>query len=84
MVIGLTISLHIAGMFALSPLWGWLTDKAGRFQTIAMGHGLLLVAVFIAGFGQREPVVGDRGVDSPGPGLVRGNHCRFNAVGRER
>ncbi|MGR0159785.1 MFS transporter [Paenarthrobacter nitroguajacolicus] len=56
-VIGLTISLHIAGMFALSPLWGWLTDKAGRFRTIAMGHGLLLVAVFIAGFGQREPVL---------------------------
>lgn len=56
-VIGLTISLHIAGMFALSPLWGWLTDKAGRLQTIAMGHGLLLVAVFIAGLGQREPVL---------------------------
>ncbi|WP_309074424.1 MFS transporter [Paenarthrobacter sp.] len=56
-VIGLTISLHIAGMFALSPLWGWLTDKAGRFQTIGMGHGLLLVAVFIAGFGQQEPVL---------------------------
>ncbi|GAA3279237.1 MFS transporter [Paenarthrobacter aurescens] len=56
-VIGLTISLHIAGMFALSPVWGWLTDKAGRFQTIAMGHGLLLVAVFIAGFGQHEPVL---------------------------
>ncbi|MBT2587205.1 MFS transporter [Arthrobacter sp. ISL-95] len=56
-VIGLTISLHIAGMFALSPLWGWLTDKAGRFKTIAMGHGLLLVAVFVAGFGQHEPVL---------------------------
>ncbi|MDI2033838.1 MFS transporter [Paenarthrobacter nitroguajacolicus] len=56
-VIGLTISLHIAGMFALSPLWGWLTDKAGRLQTIAMGHGLLLLAVFIAGFGQNEPTL---------------------------
>ncbi len=56
-VIGITISLHIAGMFALSPLWGWLTDRAGRLQTIAMGHGLLLVAVFIAGFGQHEPVL---------------------------
>ncbi|MDR6987351.1 MFS family permease [Paenarthrobacter nitroguajacolicus] len=56
-IIGITISLHIAGMFALSPLWGWLTDKAGRLQTIAMGHGLLLVAVFIAGFGQHEPVL---------------------------
>ncbi|MEV7662355.1 MFS transporter [Paenarthrobacter sp. NPDC089316] len=56
-IIGLTISLHIAGMFALSPLWGWLTDKAGRLQTIAIGHGLLLLAVFIAGFGQNEPTL---------------------------
>ncbi|WOH16797.1 MFS transporter [Paenarthrobacter sp. GOM3] len=56
-VIGVTISLHIAGMFALSPLWGWLTDKAGRLKTIALGHGLLLLAVFIAGFGQHEPVL---------------------------
>jgi MFS family permease len=56
-LIGLTISLHVAGMFALSPLWGWLTDKAGRIQTIAIGHGLLLVAVLIAGIGQQEPVL---------------------------
>lgn len=56
-IIGVTISLHIAGMFALSPVWGWLTDKAGRPQTIAIGHGLLLVAVFIAGFGQHEPTL---------------------------
>ncbi|QOT20538.1 MFS transporter [Paenarthrobacter sp. YJN-D] len=56
-IIGVTISLHIAGMFALSPVWGWLTDKAGRPQTIAIGHGLLLVAVFIAGFGQHEPAL---------------------------
>ncbi|WP_314323602.1 MFS transporter [Paenarthrobacter ilicis] len=54
-VIGLTISLHIAGMYALSPVWGWLTDKAGRLQTIAAGHALLLIAVFIAGFGSHEP-----------------------------
>ncbi|WP_368074270.1 MFS transporter [Arthrobacter sp. 24S4-2] len=33
-IIGFTISLHIAGMFALSPVMGWLTDKAGRRQTI--------------------------------------------------
>ncbi|MFJ4207757.1 MFS transporter [Paenarthrobacter sp. NPDC089675] len=56
-VIGVTISLHIAGMFALSPLWGWLTDKAGRFRTIALGHALLLVAVIVAGLGQREPAL---------------------------
>ncbi|WP_284985647.1 MFS transporter [Arthrobacter sp. fls2-241-R2A-172] len=56
-IIGVTISLHIAGMYALSPLWGWLTDRAGRLQTIALGHGLLLLAVFIAGVGQHEPIL---------------------------
>ncbi|UXM89776.1 MFS transporter [Paenarthrobacter sp. JL.01a] len=56
-VIGLTISLHIAGMFALSPLWGWLTDRAGRLQTIAIGHGMLLLAVLIAGLGQDQPAL---------------------------
>jgi MFS family permease len=55
-IIGFTISLHIAGMFALSPLMGWLTDRAGRLQTIVLGFGLLLVAVCIAGFGQLSPV----------------------------
>ena len=43
-IIGVTISLHIAGMFALSPLWGWLTDRAGRYRTIAAGHVLHGVA----------------------------------------
>ncbi|WP_347107423.1 MFS transporter [Paenarthrobacter sp. S56] len=56
-IIGVTISLHIAGMFALSPLWGWLTDKAGRYRTIAVGHVLLLVAVLVAGLGGQEPML---------------------------
>jgi MFS family permease len=51
-VIGFTISLHIAGMFALSPVMGWLTDKAGRVQTIMIGFSLLITAVAVAGFGQ--------------------------------
>ncbi|MBT2512935.1 MFS transporter [Arthrobacter sp. ISL-30] len=51
-IIGFTISLHIAGMFALSPVMGLLTDKAGRTQTIALGYVTLLAAVLVAGFGQ--------------------------------
>ncbi|GAA3406373.1 MFS transporter [Pseudarthrobacter polychromogenes] len=51
-IIGFTISLHIAGMFALSPVMGWLTDKAGRAQTIMIGFTLLMMAVAVAGFGQ--------------------------------
>jgi MFS family permease len=50
-IIGITISLHIAGMFALSPVMGWLTDKAGRIQTIALGYLTLVAAVTVSGLG---------------------------------
>lgn len=53
-IIGFTISLHIAGMFALSPVMGWLTDKAGRKQTVVIGFALLVAAVAVAGAGQRS------------------------------
>lgn len=33
-IIGFTISLHVAGMYALSPVFGLLTDKLGRNVTI--------------------------------------------------
>nr|WP_083678435.1 MFS transporter [Nocardiopsis sp. CNR-923] len=48
-VVGLTISLHIAGMYALSPLVGWLTDRLGRVPVLLAGQGVLLAAVAIAG-----------------------------------
>lgn len=48
-IIGLTISLHIAGMFALSPVMGWLSDHWGTRPTILLGQSILLLAVFTAG-----------------------------------
>ena len=48
-IIGLTISLHIAGMFALSPVMGWLSDRWGAAQTILLGQCILIVAVAVAG-----------------------------------
>src|SRR5690606_32531574 len=33
-IIGVTISLHVAGMFALSPVFGILADRLGRVPTI--------------------------------------------------
>lgn len=48
-VIGLTISLHIAGMFALSPVMGWLADHCGPARTILAGQLVLVVAVVVAG-----------------------------------
>ncbi|MCB5294736.1 MFS transporter [Arthrobacter sp. SO3] len=56
-LIGFTISLHIAGMYALSPVMGWLTDKAGRLPVILLGHGLILLSVLVAGFGQAQPAL---------------------------
>ncbi|MGX5714719.1 MFS transporter [Arthrobacter sp. MAHUQ-56] len=51
-IIGFTISLHIAGMFALSPAMGWLTDRVGKIETIMIGCALLVLAATVAGFGQ--------------------------------
>lgn len=48
-VIGLVISLHIAGMYMFSPLVGWLADKAGKVPVLVLGMGLLLAAATLAG-----------------------------------
>ncbi|NJP89256.1 MFS transporter [Nonomuraea sp. FMUSA5-5] len=48
-VIGLVISLHIAGMYVLSPLVGWLADKAGKVPVLVLGSALLLGAAALAG-----------------------------------
>ncbi|WP_461164103.1 MFS transporter [Arthrobacter sp. R4-81] len=55
-LIGFTISLHIAGMYALSPVMGWLTDRFGMVPTIVFGHGLILAAACCAGFGAGEAI----------------------------
>jgi MFS family permease len=48
-IIGLTISIHIAGMFALSPVMGWISDTYGPLPTILGGQVLLITAVALAG-----------------------------------
>ncbi|MFI6576264.1 MFS transporter [Nocardiopsis sp. NPDC050513] len=55
-VVGLTISLHIAGMYALSPLVGWLTDRVGRVPVLLAGQGVLLAAAAIAGTAGHDEV----------------------------
>lgn len=48
-LIGFTISLHIAGMYALSPVMGWLTDRLGPVATVLIGMGMLIAAVALTG-----------------------------------
>jgi MFS family permease len=48
-IVGIVLSLHIAGMFACAPLTGWLSDRFGRPAVILGGAVLLLTACAIAG-----------------------------------
>jgi MFS family permease len=50
-IVGLTISLHVAGMFGLSPVFGWMSDRLGRERVIALGQVLLLAALLTTSFG---------------------------------
>jgi MFS family permease len=48
-IVGVVISVHIAGMYAFSPVMGWLTDRLGRRSVIMGGIALLLLACGLAG-----------------------------------
>ncbi|MFE3493310.1 MFS transporter [Streptomyces sp. NPDC059175] len=48
-LIGLVISGHIAGMYAFSPVMGWLSDRLGRLSVIGLAVGLLSGAALLAG-----------------------------------
>jgi MFS family permease len=57
-LIGLVISVHVAGMFAFSPVMGWLADRLGRNPVIAGGGVTLLVAVALSGTSHEGHSVG--------------------------
>jgi MFS family permease len=54
-IVGVVLSLHIAGMFAFAPVFGWLTDKLGRRPVIVAGIALLLTACALAGSAGHQP-----------------------------
>ena len=56
-VVGFTISLHIAGMFALSPVFGVLADRLGPFPTIMLGQAMLLASAVITAIGAHDTTV---------------------------
>jgi MFS family permease len=51
-LVGLTISLHIAGMYALSPVVGRLTDRLGPRTALWLGFVQLAAAVLLAATGE--------------------------------
>jgi MFS family permease len=48
-IVGVVLSLHIAGMFAFAPITGWLTDRFGRRPVILGAIVVLLTACAVAG-----------------------------------
>ncbi|KHK97566.1 MFS transporter [Microbacterium mangrovi] len=51
-IVGLTVSLHILGMYGLSPVFGILADRIGRVTTILLGQVLFVGALVTAALGQ--------------------------------
>lgn len=48
-IVGLTVSLHIAGMYALAPVMGLLADRLGARHVLVGGLAMLVLAVGVAG-----------------------------------
>lgn len=48
-IIGLVISIHVAGMFAFSPIVGYLSDSLGRKRVIQIGVVILLSSCVVSG-----------------------------------
>lgn len=56
-LIGLVISVHVAGMYALSPLVGMAVDRFGRLTVIGAGVVILLTACAVSGLAPADDVV---------------------------
>jgi len=56
-IIGLVISVHVAGMYAFSPVVGWLSDKFGRIPVIRTGVVILLLSTFVSGTAAADDVI---------------------------
>ena len=52
--VGFTISLHVAGMYSLAPVFGWLTDKFGAIRIVITGQFISLSSLAVSGFWQSE------------------------------
>ncbi|MGW9268747.1 MFS transporter [Microbacterium sp. NPDC055599] len=49
-LVGITIALHVGGMYALSPVFGVLADRWGRLRVVLLGQVLLGGALAFAVF----------------------------------
>ncbi len=55
--IGLVISVHVAGMYAFSPIVGMAVDRFGRIQVIVTGIAILSASCVISGLAPANNIV---------------------------
>lgn len=55
-IVGVTIALHVFGMYGLSPVFGILADRWGRLPTILLGQGILAASLLTAALAPRSQV----------------------------
>ncbi|WP_417554029.1 MFS transporter [Microbacterium sp.] len=55
-LVGITIALHVAGMYGLSPVFGILSDRWGRLRIVLLGQGILLASLLTAVFASSSPI----------------------------
>jgi len=53
-VVGFTISIHVAGMWAFSPVFGWLSDKVGRVTVIVIAQVVYVISLAFCAFGSLD------------------------------
>ncbi|MDF2555636.1 MAG: transporter [Microbacterium sp.] len=55
-VVGVTIAVHVFGMYGLSPVFGWLADRVGRLSVILLGQVVLATSLIVAAVFPHEQI----------------------------
>ncbi|MFT4281042.1 MFS transporter [Microbacterium sp.] len=56
LIVGVTIALHVFGMYGLSPVFGMLADRWGRITTVLLGQAILAASLVTAAVAPDEPM----------------------------
>ncbi len=54
-IVGVTIALHVFGMYGLSPVFGALADRWGRVRTVLLGQVILAASLTTAAVAPESP-----------------------------
>lgn len=66
--VGVTISLHLPGMYASSPVVGRLSDRIGHVPVAVAGQDVFLVSTLLSGLGHESVAMMTSGPSLPGLG----------------